>query len=365
MSVAGDGFPDSYQQARTAFIGAATAAGLAVRSHVHPLRGLQGEELAMDVVRDGPSGADAVLIVSSGCHGVEGHCGSGIQVAALRDAAWRATVRDAGMAVVYVHALNPWGFSHSFRATHENIDLNRNFHDFTQPLPGNPGYHALHPLLVPDEWPPGEANRAAVAAYIGQHGLAELQAATSRGQHSHPDGLFFGGREPSWSNLTVRKVLREHARSAKRLAWIDIHTGLGPSGVGERILAAPHDDATLSRARAWWDGGGATPVTSIHDGSSTSAFLTGLMWTSAPAECPQAAFTGMALEYGTQPLLETLQALRGEQWLRRHPDAPRALAESIRAEMRRVFYTPTQAWQEQVVAQAMQSFEQAASGLSR
>jgi hypothetical protein len=59
-----------------------------------------------------------------------------------------------------------------------------------------------------------------------------------------------------------------------------MHTGLGPSGLGERIYAGKDDAAAVQRARQWWDGGGATPVTSIYDGSSTSAFLTGLMWTS-------------------------------------------------------------------------------------
>jgi hypothetical protein len=54
------------------------------------------------------------------------------------------------------------------------------------------------------------------------------------------------------------------------VAWIDLHTGLGPSGVGERIYAG-HDDAAMARARRWWG----DQVTSIYDGSSTSALLTG------------------------------------------------------------------------------------------
>jgi hypothetical protein len=59
-----------------------------------------------------------------------------------------------GVAVLYVHALNPYGFSHIRRATHENVDLNRNFHDFSKPLPVNEAYRELHPLLLPDQWPP-------------------------------------------------------------------------------------------------------------------------------------------------------------------------------------------------------------------
>jgi hypothetical protein len=99
----------------------------------------------MDVALDGPADADKLLIVSSACHGVEGYCGSGVQVFALHDAEWRPRRATQGVAVLYIHALNPYGFSHIRRTTHENVDLNRNFHDFSQPLPVNEAYRELHP----------------------------------------------------------------------------------------------------------------------------------------------------------------------------------------------------------------------------
>jgi hypothetical protein len=68
---------------------------------------------------------------------VEGFCGSGVQVFALHDQEWRDLAHAEGVAVLYIHALNPYGFSHLRRATHENVDLNRNFHDFSLPLPVN------------------------------------------------------------------------------------------------------------------------------------------------------------------------------------------------------------------------------------
>ncbi len=357
-------FSRSYAEARDKFLGAAAAAGLAVESKPHPLPGRQGEPLAMDVVREGDPSASKLLILSSACHGVEGFCGSGVQVAALQDAAWRAYAAERGVAVLYVHALNPYGFSFIQRATHENVDLNRNFHDFSQPLPENAAYRELHALLVPDTWPPSAQNQQAVGEYLATRGQAAFQAAVSRGQHEFPDGLFFGGHAPTWSNLALRDVLRVHGRRAGRLAWIDVHTGLGPSGVGERIYAGRDDPAAVRRARAWWDPQGRTPVTSIYDGSSTSAFLTGLMWNAAYEECPQAEYTGMAMEYGTVPVMDTLQALRGVHWLRLHPEAPEEVAEAIRAKMLEAFYTDTDAWRQQILAQARESLVQAVDGLA-
>jgi hypothetical protein len=359
-----DTFSQNYAQARQRFVDAATAAGLLVESKLHPHKGAQGEDLAMDVARDGDPNAPALLILSSACHGVEGFCGSGVQVAALQDAAWRAHARSRGVAVLYVHALNPFGFSHLRRTTHENVDLNRNFHDFSQPLPRNPAYAELHPLLFPPEWPPTPENEQALSGWVEAHGPAAYQAAISSGQHDFPDGMYFGGTAPTWSNRTLREVLRVHGRRAGRIAWIDFHTGLGPSGHGERIFAGPDDVTHLARARGWWSGGGATPVTSIYDGSSTSAKLTGMMWSCVGDECPQAEYTGIAMEYGTQPVMQVLHALRAEHWLHQHPEAPAALAAGIKRQMLEAFYTDTPQWKQRIVEQARESMVQAVDGLT-
>ena len=355
-----DGFAQSYAQARGKFIGAAESAGLYVSSHLHPMLGRDGEALAMDVVYEGPRDAASLLLISSACHGAEGFCGSGVQVALLRDAAWHALVRERGAAVLYVHALNPYGFSWLRRVTHEGVDLNRNFHDFSQPLPVNTGYDALAHLLVPEQWPPGAAVQSAMQDHIARHGLRATQSAITSGQYKHPLGLFYGGVNPTWSNVTLRHVLREHAQRCRRLGWIDLHTGLGPSGHGERIFACRDDAAALARARTWWG----PEVTSIYDGSSTSALLTGLMWLAAYQECAQAEYTGIALEYGTLPVMEVIDALRGDHWLECHPEAQAAQGEAIKRRVRDAFYTDTHAWKQRIVQQAMQAAEQALRGLT-
>ncbi|RYY58448.1 MAG: DUF2817 domain-containing protein [Comamonadaceae bacterium] len=89
-----------------------------------------------------------------------------------------------------------------------------------------------------------------------------------------------------------------------------------------------------------------------------------LMCNAAYEECPQAEYTGMALEYGTLPLMETLHALRAEQWLHLHPEAPPDLAAHIKRQMMAAFYTDTDSWKAQVLAQARDALFQAADGLA-
>ena len=353
-------FSQSYAEARAKFLGAVDAAGLDAETHPHPMLGRDGEGLAMDVALEGPKDAQALLIITSACHGVEGYCGSGVQTHLLHDDAWHRTVRDSGVAVLYIHALNPYGFSWWRRTTQENVDLNRNFRDFGQPLPANPAYDEIAALLVPATWPPSTEVNAATARYIAERGERALQEAITGGQHDHPEGLFYGGRNPTWSHVTLRHVLQRHGTRCARLGWIDLHTGLGPSGVGERIFACRDDAAALKRARAWWGDG----VTSIYDGSSSSAPLSGLMWHAAYEECAQAEYTGIALEYGTLPIMDMLQALRADQWLENHPEAPPAQARAIKQQTRDAFYTDTDGWKQRIVEQAAQAARQAVYGLA-
>jgi hypothetical protein len=352
-------FAQSYAEARSAFTAAAEAAGAVLHSHPHPLLGRDGEPLAMDVARCGPADAPALLIISSGCHGVEGFCGSGVQHALLQDAAFLAQARAAGVALLFIHALNPYGFSWWRRVTHENVDLNRNWQDYRAPLPANPAYDEIAHLLLPAHWPPSAENEAALADFVARKGERALQAAVTAGQYSHPQGLFFGGHNPTWSHQTLRHVLQDEATRCARLGWIDLHTGLGPSGHGERIFACRDDAAALARARAWWG----ADVTSIYDGSSSSSLLTGLMWGVAYDECAQAEYTGIALEYGTVPVPEVLLALRAEQWLENHPEAPAEQRVAIKRQFRDAFYTDTPVWKQRILEQGLAAAQAAVAGL--
>lgn len=355
-----DGFSRSYGQARSRFLETATGRGLQVVSHVLPQPGADGETLAMDLALLGPAGAQALLIVSSACHGIEGYAGSGAQVALLLDEQFEAAVRRRGVAVLLIHALNPHGFSWGSRVTGENVDLNRNFIEFSRPLPANPDYQRIAPLLIPRQWPPSAMNSLRLAAFIARHGLRAVQAAVSGGQYVDPAGLFFGGHAPTWSNLTLRRVLRDFGSGRSRIGWVDVHTGLGRLGGSERILAARHDAATLARARAWWG----SAITSTQDDSSSSPALHGQMWSAVYDECPRAQYTGIAVELGTVSRLEVLQALRADQWLARHPDAPALLRRSIKQRMRRAFYVETGDWRRNAAAQVFAAVEAALQGLA-
>lgn len=355
-------FSGTYVEARAKFLEAAAARGATIESFVHPThRGALGEELATDVALIGAADARKVLLVTSGTHGPEGFCGSGTQVATLNDADLLARLERAGVALLLVHAVNPHGFSYLHRTNEDNIDLNRNHIDFSAPLPVNAEYADVEPLVLPASWPPTPADDAAVASYVATHGMTAFRAAVTRGQYTSPDGLFYGGTAPSWSNRTIRAILRSYAASATHLGWIDVHTGLGPYGHGEKIYPGRNTPEDLALAHAWWG----ADVFAPFAGDSASADVSGPVISTAYDECPNARVAPMGLEFGTLPDLEVLERLRADTWLRRHPEAPESQKREIRRRLRDAFYCDNDEWKGMVLGQTRVVLLQTLQGLSK
>ena len=350
-------FSATYREARQRFLDAARKADATVHSHVHPLKGAEGEEIGTDTALLGAADADKLFIVSSGTHGPEGFSGSACQLALLNDElARRAT--DRGIALLLIHAVNPFGFSHLKRTNEDNIDLNRNFNDFSTPYPDNPVYEEIHDLLVPAAWPPSVENESQLTAAMAR--LAGQRApGISSGQIRHPDGLFYSGTAPAWSNRTIRGIVRKQGANCRHTAWIDVHTGLGPYGHGEKIFGR-HSDATLARALAWWGRDLIVSTATESVSPRTMGHITGC----APEECPGVAITPSTLEYGTLPSPQVRRALRGEAWLAGHPDAPAAVAAEIRRAVRDAFYVDADDWKGMVLGQFRAFALQTINGLA-
>lgn len=142
-------FPSNYPEARQAFLNAAQSVGAQLDVCLHPHKGFQGEEMAIDVAWLGAREASKVLVAISATHGVEGLYGSGCQTAWLQQL--KSTSLPADTAVMVIHALNPYGFSWLRRVNEENMDINRNHVNFEEGPPVNEGYEDIHACLLPED----------------------------------------------------------------------------------------------------------------------------------------------------------------------------------------------------------------------
>ena len=353
-------FSNDYRSAGGRFRVACKTARLRMETFEHPGTDRGGQPLHTDVAILGPERSRAVLMISSGTHGVEGFCGSAIQTGLIMEGLAGRLPPD--LRVVMVHAVNPYGFAHLRRVNEDNIDLNRNFIDHDAAPPANPAYDELAGLIAPTSyW------RMASGLTLGKllihrltKGTAKLQAAITGGQYSHPQGLFYGGSAPAWSNRTFRRIVRRHAAGAERAALVDIHTGLGPHGHGELISSHEPDSPAQARARAWWG----ERVRNSKSGESASTELSGTILGAFCDMLPRAETTAVTLEFGTFPAIQVLHAMQMENWLPHHGGPGHRRATRIKANLRHAFYPDSESWKLKVWEQGREVVEQALRGLS-
>jgi hypothetical protein len=333
------GLTTTYDESRERFLAAAVAAGAATETFPHPLTGMDGGPLAIDVATLGAPDAPAVLLVVSGTHGVEGFTGSALQHHWLDRVGSDAL--PAGLRVVLLHAFNPYGFAWVRRVNEDNVDLNRNFVDWSQPPPANEDYGGLAHLLVPDAWDAEtqQTTTLQLITHAEEIGFPRFQEVVSGGQYSHPTGIFFGGSGPVWSHRWLEEHLGSLVGSADRLCILDLHTGLGPWGHGELISHEGGDAPGYQRGTHWWG-----DVRSMLDGESVSANLSGDWLGGVDRMLPDVEITAVALEFGTVDTVTVMQSLRADAVLHASGDPLGEGSDAVRAQVRAAFADDDPAW---------------------
>ncbi|MBB5684784.1 M14 family metallopeptidase [Sphingobium boeckii] len=358
---AADPFPVNYLESREAFLRQAVARGARLESTVMPdVAGAHGEALAMDFAYLGDDSCRKTLLVTTATHGVEGFCGAGCVSLLLADEDLQTRARQNGVALLLVHGVNPYGFSHLRRVNEDNADLNRNWLDFASGVPANPLYDQLDELLIPKSWPPTAEADARLNEVIAEMGQSDFRRAIATGQYSKPDGLYFGGAAKSWSAVTLFRQLKTMLSTTRSLGWIDVHTGLGPYGHGEKLYVGRADPAEEARARSWWG----QDVFSVHRKGAVSGTVSGALAHLVYDLGLSFESTIMALEYGTVGTPSVRAALRGDQWLYRNSDAPAAKAHAIKQALKDAFFCDEPVWKGMVLGQFKVAVIQAIDGLA-
>lgn len=341
-----------YTPQRARFLATAERKGATITSYAHPLPGPQGESLYTDVALMGPASASRLMLVVSGTHGVEGYYGSDCQIAWLASLDVNALPADS--AVLMIHLLNPWGAAHLRRVNEDNIDLNRNFVDFSQPLPANPDYAPWHGIYHGDR---AHADQQ-LAAALKHDGWQAVKRVVEAGQYVAAEGFFFGGTQPSWSYRTMQTLITEHLSRAKTILSFDLHTGAGAWGhpmllsIAEQRYPA-HDWGkdiygewlTLLFTAAGRDS--ATGVTATATGYLSQFLLTSL---------PATTLLPLVVECGTYAGEEMHRRVREDHWLHLSGDPASAAGQVIKQALVEGFWPADADWRALVAFRTQQIF---------
>lgn len=355
-------FSEDYFEARDKFRAACRLEGLVPQAFENPSPAPDGRAVTTDVAWFGPRTASRLLVLVSGVHGVEALSGSAAQTGLIALGHLRAMPADT--AVLMVHVINGYGATHLRRNTDGNVDLCRNFMDFSQPLPLRPEYDDLHAALsCPDfDGPQREAADAVQLAYMNQHGPEGYIQALMGGQYVHPDGFAYGGREPVWANRTLTAILTEHAQHARQVALVEFHTGLGSYAYGTAVTMQV--DADLERTRRWFGEWVHAPNQRVAGGPKTYYRVFGHTTEGYRRCLPQAEMTSIVLEVGTYAPQVTLPVMLQDHWLQQHGDPASERGRAIRQQLLRLHYPRDPDWRQAVWDRSLQVVHQAWEGLS-
>lgn len=357
-------FSKGYAEGRAKFLDACERAGARLDARVNPsAHAPDGGDLITDVAWFGAPEARKVVVFITGTHGLEAAAGSATVLQWIKSGA----ERPDGVAVMIVHAANPYGWAHSSRGDENNIDLNRNCIDRASPLPTNAAYRELHETVISADVSEEGLARSLEAfwSFAEERGAALAFQGLTGGQYDVPDGVSYGGAEESWSCRNLRAVVCDYLNAAEKVALVDWHTGIGPHGEPFAIAQDATGTQGYERLRQWW-GEDYLHYDDVF-GEAGAPEYSGLVVEALENEIRSlsgAEVVSAVIEWGTYEIDVMFKALLLDRWLRfvcRDHSAPDAIAARTRLE--ESFYPPTGEWRRSVLVHGARLCRQTIEGV--
>lgn len=236
-------FCNSYEECRKAFLNTTQEIKLSQSSFESIQVNKSEKGLFTDIAYFKTGGENPLVIITSGLHGIEGYVGSALQLHLLKQIC-NKEVNISGIDLLFVHAINPWGFKNNRRVTRNNVDLNRNF-SMTADLfkIRNEGYSKIRSILEPDKKYSIRSLEhftflLKILKSIQKYSKSTLVQAIGEGQYEFENGIIFGGKAFEEENVNIANVLKRYCSPYDKILIIDLHSGLGKRGKLQ-LLNAP------------------------------------------------------------------------------------------------------------------------------
>lgn len=230
-------FARGYQESRSEFLAWQDKIPGAVTDKIQ-VPNEEGKDLSVDILTlPAEESTENVLVISSGVHGAEAAPGAALQELFLKE--YLPNLDRSKSAVVFVHAVNPWGFENNHRYTENNVDVNRNCVKDAETFKTYPNklYTNVQGLMTASK-PPAWYGLAQARMGLGLIGSlimsgfdrGQVTQSVAGGQNIDPRGVNYASTQHEPQIPQIRDILKQRIGSAKNIVHYDIHTGLGARG---------------------------------------------------------------------------------------------------------------------------------------
>ena len=279
-----------------------------------------------------------------------------------------------------VHAVNPHGMANFRRFNENNVDLNRNavpeesWDELLGRDPNAAGYEdfdgtVFNPRRVPTALDAYIYVWFRAAYGIAANGYVTLKRAMVAGQYHNPRGIFYGGEQLQASHRLLRDFLVQNGftKTRGKVTWVDVHTGLGPSGVDTLLMGRDSEDPNIwfpdaprppQGFNSGGGGGGGGGDSDVSSGYDLTRGLTAELY--GPLFRPDSSPMILTQEFGTVNSLLVARALILENAAHHYCPSGGARA-SWATLVRDAFYVRTDEWRGSVLRRGLEVLAQAAA----
>ena len=356
-------FPKSYEASRARFlrdVDLLRPHWHASRLESHPLK--NHPALSIDWFWAEPRVKENLVVISTAEHGIEGYVGSAMLKLFMDEFAPRLNPENTGL--LLVHAINPWGMHHHLRVNPNHVDLNRNFNvDGVFSAEINPDYNLIEKFLNPQR--PVRTLRAEAAPFLARvlknmvyPGRARVQAASLLGQHRHPKGIYFGGKEVQEETTVLIDLYRMALAEYQNFIQMDMHTGYGPR-YQMTVIIPPLDPTRSAEAVEKFN----YPLIQKIDANefyAISGDMGEYVYRLRDSEFPGKQVFTCGFEFGTfgdslPALIRSLRITVLENQLRHHGAISAEAEAQVRAEYEELFFPSESKWREKALSDCHQA----------
>lgn len=309
------------------------------------------DDLSMDVLFYNPGRAEKLIVIFSGTHGVEGFCGSACQIAFMDQF---NNLNSKQYAYCLIHAVNPYGFKYLSRTNENNVDINRNFIDFSKPLPCNPVFDVFMENLKNISLTTLQEvdHPSKFVNFVKPYLLSQVVQEIYKGQYTYPSGIFFGGTELNWSSQMLMKILNKVSINKKQCLLLDIHSGLGEFGQSQLIYCPGFDVESYDQARAIFG----TKLTSWQTDDAINTAFNGKMMMGLTRRLRLPSIN-VTIEFGTVAKFEVIKALLASTYVVSKKITAVGMINAIQQQVKCAFYPEQAKWQQAVVTRFMETLK--------